>query len=95
MVQETWTFLILREAVTVGAATREEFAGIPGLAPGVLSSRLDSLIGAGVFAISQDDRRSAHYELTEAGMQLVVILRALGDWADRFAPGALAAEPAK
>jgi DNA-binding HxlR family transcriptional regulator len=92
MVQETWTFLILREAVTKGAATAEEFGRIPGLASWVLISRLDSLVGTGVFAVSPVDNGSPSYELTEAGMQLVVILRALGDWADRFSPGTMSAE---
>jgi DNA-binding HxlR family transcriptional regulator len=88
MVKERWTFLVLREALTTGATAFEDFLQIPGLSTRVLAERLDVLVAAGVM----EERRAAlggtarlSYHLSEQGMQLVIILRALGDWADRFA----------
>jgi DNA-binding HxlR family transcriptional regulator len=88
MVKERWTFLVLREALTTGATRFEDFLQIPGLSTRALAERLDVLVAAGVM----DERRAVlegtdrfSYHLSEQGMQLVIILRALGDWADKFA----------
>ncbi|MGW2092290.1 winged helix-turn-helix transcriptional regulator [Promicromonospora sukumoe] len=88
MVKERWIFLVLREALTTGATSFEDFLEIPGLSTRALAERLDVLVAAGVM----DQRRTAldgtdrfSYHLSEQGMQLVIILRALGDWADEFA----------
>jgi DNA-binding HxlR family transcriptional regulator len=88
MVKERWTFLVLREALTAGATRFEDFLQIPGLSTRTLAERLDVLVAAGVM----DERHTAlegtsrfSYHLNEQGMQLVIILRALGDWADKFA----------
>ena len=88
MVKERWTFLVLREALTVGTTRFEDFLEIPGLSARTLVERLDVLVTAGVMeerraTLEGTDRFS--YHLSEQGMQLVIILRALGDWADRFA----------
>lgn len=88
MVKERWTFLVLREALTVGATRFEDFLQIPGLSTRVLTERLDVLVIAGVMEerrVPLEDTDHFSYHLSEQGMQLVVILRALGDWADRFA----------
>ncbi|MFI2364033.1 winged helix-turn-helix transcriptional regulator [Promicromonospora sp. NPDC019610] len=88
MVKERWTFLVLRESLIAGATRFEDFLQIPGLSTRALAERLDMLVAAGVMnerhaTLGGTDHFS--YHLSEQGMQLVIILRALGDWADRFA----------
>ncbi|MFB2597111.1 winged helix-turn-helix transcriptional regulator [Herbiconiux sp. P17] len=90
-VKERWTFLVMREALTAQATTFDDFLEIPDMTREVLAERLDLLVSIGVFVERRDDASGdgtaiAGYDLTDAGMQLVIILRALGDWADRFAP---------
>ncbi|MFD6443898.1 winged helix-turn-helix transcriptional regulator [Promicromonospora sp. NPDC060204] len=87
MVKERWTFLVLREALTAGATRFEDFLQIPGLSTRTLAERLDMLVAARVMDehhATPEGTDLFSYHLSEQGMQLVIILRALGDWADRF-----------
>jgi len=85
LVREKWTFKIIRAALVEDASEAEDFLGVPGITGDVLSDRLSLLETAGVF-VRQTVNGREHYRLSEAGMKLVVILRALGKWADDFAP---------
>jgi DNA-binding HxlR family transcriptional regulator len=86
---ERWTFLILREAffgVTQFARFREQL----GVAPDVLSERLNTLVEYGVLARVPYQEPGARarqaYELTDAGRELAVVLGALQQWGDRHLP---------
>jgi DNA-binding HxlR family transcriptional regulator len=86
---ERWTFLILREAffgVTQFARFRESL----GVAPDVLSDRLNTLVQYGVMErvpYQEPGTRARHaYELTPAGRELAVVLGALQQWGDTHLP---------
>ncbi|MCL2793977.1 MAG: helix-turn-helix transcriptional regulator [Microbacteriaceae bacterium] len=85
-----WNFQILREALA-GVTRFADFREMLGVSPDVLSARLSALVDAGVL-----ERRKYHapgergrdeYLLTQAGRELNVVISALRDWGDVWAPG--------
>ena len=86
---ERWTFLILREAF-LGATKFAEFRDRLGVAPDVLSDRLNTLVAAGVLAREPYQEPGARarfaYRLTPAGRELQVVLSALQQWGDTYLP---------
>jgi len=86
---EKWTLLILREAV-YGLRRFDDFARALKCGRGVLSSRLKTLVQAGIMAkrdYAEPGRRSrAEYRLTEKGRDLYPALLALSQWSDRWDP---------
>lgn len=89
VVGERWTFFIIREAL-VGATRFSEFREALGIAPDVLTTRLTTLVDAGL--MERLDYREAGqrsrpgYHLTEAGEQLALVISALQQWGDRWTP---------
>jgi len=86
---ERWTFLILRDAF--GGLTRfAQFRDSLGVAPDVLSDRLEALVAHGVLekvAYKEPGSRTrAAYVLTQAGRDLYVVLAALQQWGDEHLP---------
>jgi DNA-binding HxlR family transcriptional regulator len=82
---DRWTLLILRDA-TVGVTRFDAFRDNLGIADNILSARLRRLVAAGLLARVpyQDGNRTRHeYRLTEAGADLLPVLRALADWGGR------------
>lgn len=86
---ERWTFLIVREAL-FGATRFAQFREALGVAPDVLTSRLNRLVEAGVMEKvpyqEPGSRSRTAYELTPAGRDLQVVLGALQGWGDRHIP---------
>jgi DNA-binding HxlR family transcriptional regulator len=80
---DPWAMLVLRDIMFGDRRHfRELLAGIEeGIAPNILSSRLRRLSDAGLLT-RQDVRRGqrAAYSLTEAGIQTLPIMVALGSW---------------
>jgi DNA-binding HxlR family transcriptional regulator len=80
---ERWTMLIVREA-SRGVSRFADFHERLGLATDVLSSRLATLVDAGVLDRvpyrEQGSRERIEYVLTDAGRGLAVVLGALSDW---------------
>jgi DNA-binding HxlR family transcriptional regulator len=92
---DRWTLLILRDA-TIGVSRFDAFRESLGIADNVLSSRLRRLVAAGVLARVpyQDGNRTRYeYRLTDAGADLLPVLRALADWGDRHTSPADPAQP--
>lgn len=89
VVGERWTFLVLREALT-GRTRFAEFRDALGVAPDVLSDRLNTLVEYGVLArepYQEPGRRTRHaYRITPAGRELAVVLSALQQWGDQHLP---------
>lgn len=86
---ERWTFLILRDAF--GGLTRfAQFRDSLGVAPDVLSDRLETLVTYGVLervAYQEPGSRTRWaYVLTSAGRELYVVLAALQQWGDEHLP---------
>lgn len=84
VIGERWTLLIIRNALFTGVTRFGDFQRRLGIATNVLTSRLDSLITAGVMEKSST-ATSAEYLLTAKGRDLSGVLVALTDWGDRWA----------
>lgn len=80
---DQWSFLVLRDMVFGDRRYfRELLAGsIEGIASNILADRLKKLVTAGILTKEDAGRgRRSRYSLTEAGIQTVPILLALGNW---------------
>lgn len=80
---DPWSLLVVRDIVYFGKHTFNEFlASEEGIAPSVLSARLDGLVAAGVLSKDKDpaDRRRVSYNLTEQGLRTIPILVEIADW---------------
>ncbi|MFI5793458.1 winged helix-turn-helix transcriptional regulator [Streptomyces sp. NPDC051677] len=90
IIGDRWTLLILREVLIFGLTRFADLTASIGIAPNVLTNRLDRLTQCGV--LEQRDYRDAgsrtrqSYHPTEAGLELRVLLAALGQWGDDFIP---------
>lgn len=86
---ERWTFLILREA-WAGTTRFSEFRKALGVAPDVLTERLNTLVEHGVMRKvpyqEPGERARSSYALTSAGQELMVLLAALQQWGDEHLP---------
>jgi DNA-binding HxlR family transcriptional regulator len=86
---ERWTFLILREASS-GTIRFSEFRNTLGVAPDVLTERLNTLVEHGVMRKvpyqEPGERARSSYALTSAGQELTVLLAALQQWGDEHLP---------
>ncbi len=86
---ERWTFLILREALT-GSTRFAQFRDGLGLAPDVLTDRLNTLVEYGVMTkepYQEPGSRSRYaYLLTPAGRELHLALASLQQWGDKYLP---------
>jgi DNA-binding HxlR family transcriptional regulator len=86
---DRWSLVVLRDVIFGGRRhfrellTRSE----EGIASNILSSRLKSLVANGLLTRETAARgQRATYSLTEAGIQTVPIMAALGSWGMRHRP---------
>lgn len=80
---DQWSFLVLRDVIFGDRRYfRELLAGsIEGIASNVLADRLKRLVAAGILTREDVARgQRARYSLTEAGIQTLPIIYALGNW---------------
>ncbi|WP_163566891.1 winged helix-turn-helix transcriptional regulator [Fodinicola feengrottensis] len=86
---ERWTFLILREALA-GTTRFAQFREALGVAPDVLTARLNTLVDYGVMAREPyqepGSRPRDAYRLTDSGRELILVLAALQQWGDLHLP---------
>jgi len=86
---QKWTLLIVREAMW-GRTRYAEFRSRLGIAPDVLSDRLNTLVEHGILqrrAYRADgEREREEYILTPAGRDLLPVLTALLAWGDNHRP---------
>jgi DNA-binding HxlR family transcriptional regulator len=77
---ETWTFLIIREAL-MGARRFNEFEhGMAQISPTMLSKRLNELVDKGLLIRKKiPAQRGYEYFLTEAGKDLHPVIKQPGD----------------
>ena len=86
VIGDWWSPLILRD-LGIGPRRFDELAGDLGISRNLLTTRLESLMTAGVVGRSryQDHPPRYRYYLAEAGIDLVPVLMALTAWGDRWA----------
>jgi DNA-binding HxlR family transcriptional regulator len=86
---ERWTFLVVREAL-LGMTRFADFRAVLGVAPDILTNRLNTLVEAGVLErrpYQEDGKRTRQeYLVTRAGDELRVVLGALQQWGDVHRP---------
>jgi DNA-binding HxlR family transcriptional regulator len=85
---ERWTFLILRESF-YGVRRFSDFQRNLGIARNILSTRLQSLVGAGILdrVLYQQEPERYEYRLSEAGKDLYPAIVTLMRWGDRHLQG--------
>lgn len=89
-VGDTWTLLIIREAMLTGATRFREFRDALGIAPNILTNRLEKIVADGLMErrTYQDpgERARDEYVLTESGRALSLVIAALADWGRTYRP---------
>lgn len=86
---DQWSLIVLRDVIFGGRRHFRELLSQSeeGIASNILSSRLKALVAGGLLTQEQVVRgRRATYSLTEAGIQTVPIMVALGSWGVRHRP---------
>ena len=86
VIGERWTLLIIRDAF-YGARRFGEFVERLNISRAVLTERLNALVAAGVMEHNGQAGKGSAYTLTEKGVELWPVVRAMMAWGDRhYAP---------
>jgi DNA-binding HxlR family transcriptional regulator len=85
LLDERWTLLVIRELLEGSRHFNELRRGVPRMSPALLSTRLRTLVRAGVIERYEDGNRIS-YSLTPAGKELRPIVESLGQWGMRWMP---------
>jgi DNA-binding HxlR family transcriptional regulator len=87
IVGERWSLLIIRNAMFAGSTRFNEFQRKLGIAPNILSNRLDRFVEAGLMQTRPltGDHEPREYVLTRKGLDLQPVIIALTEWGDRWA----------
>lgn len=85
VVGERWTLLILRNAMFAGMTRFTDFQRSLGIAPNILTRRLESLVEDGILTSSKGDQEHPEYHLTRKGLEFKPALFALREWGDKWA----------
>jgi DNA-binding HxlR family transcriptional regulator len=80
IVGERWSLLIIRNAMFAGSTRFTEFQRKLGIAPNILSTRLDRFVAAGLMS----EHENGEYVLTSQGLDLQPVIIALTEWGDRW-----------
>jgi DNA-binding HxlR family transcriptional regulator len=85
VVGDRWTLLVVRDLLGGARRFRDLQAGLPGLAPNILSERLKLMEEHGLVGrrFYSDHPPRAEYELTDKGGELGVVVGALAAWGAR------------
>ena len=99
---DKWTLLVIRDLMVRGLRTFKQFQESgEGIAPNILSERLQRLEAAGIISseVEESDARRVNYRLTEKGIDLAPLLLDLLIWGahhqETAAPRALIAKMEK
>jgi DNA-binding HxlR family transcriptional regulator len=87
IVGDRWTLLIVRDLLGGTRRFQDLQAGLPGLAPNILSDRLKLMEAHGLVArrLYSDHPPRAEYALSAKGQELAVVIGALASWGSRHA----------
>lgn len=87
VVGERWSILLLRDALYRGMTRFSEFQHSLGVAPNVLTARLQTFVREGLmeYAPPPDGGEPSRYVLTDKGRDLAPVIVALTGWGDRWA----------
>jgi len=82
---ERWSLLILRNAAFASMTRFTDFQQRLGIAPNVLTARLEHFVAEGLMTASPAPTGYAEYHLTEKGLDFQPVILALTEWGDRWA----------
>jgi DNA-binding HxlR family transcriptional regulator len=87
LVGERWSLLIIRDALFAGHTRFGDFQRSLGVAPNILTARLEGFVAAGLMERRRYSEHPEHYEylLTGKGRDLAPVIVALSAWGDRYA----------
>jgi DNA-binding HxlR family transcriptional regulator len=86
LVGERWSLLILRDAIFRGMTRFSEFQRSLGVAPNVLSARLQGFCEEGLLHLEKaSGSDQPRYRVTDKGRDLAPVIIALTAWGDRWA----------
>jgi DNA-binding HxlR family transcriptional regulator len=85
LLDERWTMLVIRELLEGSRHFNELRRGVPRMSPALLSTRLRTLVRAGVIERYEDGNRIS-YSLTPAGKELGPVVESIGQWGIRWIP---------
>ncbi|CAN7558739.1 helix-turn-helix transcriptional regulator [Bosea sp. LjRoot90] len=80
-----WTLLIVREILCGASRFNDIRRGIPRISKTMLSERLQALVAAGALRRGEG-AAGPDYALTEAGLELAELVKAMGVWGQRWLP---------
>jgi DNA-binding HxlR family transcriptional regulator len=86
VIGERWTLLVVRELLLGPRRFSDLLAVLPGVGTGLLASRLKQLEAAGVIRREQlpPPAGSRVYQITDAGLGVGLVVKALADWGARL-----------
>lgn len=86
IVGERWSLLIIRDALFAGRTRFGDFQRNLGIAPNILTTRLEGFVAAGLMVRRLYSEQPEHYEyvLTDKGLDLHPVVVALCAWGDRW-----------
>lgn len=84
LVGERWSLLILRNAAFAKMSRFTDFQKSLGVAPNILTRRLESFVEAGIMVASKENGEHAEYHLTERGLDLKTVIISLTEWGDKW-----------
>ena len=86
IVGRRWSGVIVRGLLAGITRFSELEATVPGLSPRLLSERLKELEAVGIIErhVIPDTPIRVEYHLTDAGRELVSVVKAISQWADRW-----------
>ena len=86
IIGEKWTILIIRELLMGGSRFNELQRGLSQISPTLLSKRLESLTQSGLVLKKRiPGQKGFEYLPTKSCLELLPIIRTLGDWGMRWA----------
>lgn len=87
LVGERWSLLIIRDALFAGHTRFGDFQRSLGVAPNILTARLDGFVAAGLMRRRRYSEHPEHYDylLTSKGRDLAPVIVALSAWGDQYA----------
>ena len=83
IIGDKWTLLIIRDILFGKSKSFGDFRSSPEkIASNILSDRLEKLVSHGILKkrVNKENRLKFDYELTEIGLELEPIIRAIGEW---------------
>lgn len=87
---DRWSIVVLRDLIFRGPLYfREILTGsMEGIATNILTNRLNKLVAAGMLTrhAGEHHRQKVRYHLTEAAIDFVPVLTAIGAWGNRWLP---------